>query len=159
MNKTIVPILIVLLLIAVVFTVLRGGSGMVKDTDTRKSQVGGKTSSDINNIETGSPSNVTPEITAGISKKKSFTIEGSNYKFIPSEIKVKKGDTVEIVFKNTGGMHDWVIDEFNVRTNKINSGETETITFLADKAGKYEYYCSVGQHRAMGMKGSLIVTE
>jgi len=31
------------------------------------------------------------------------------------------------------------------------------VTFVADKAGEYEFYCSVGQHRANGMVGKLIV--
>jgi plastocyanin len=28
---------------------------------------------------------------------------------------------------------------------------------VADKKGTFEYYCSVGQHRALGMKGKLVV--
>ncbi len=70
---------------------------------------------------------------------------------------VKKGDTVKITFKNSGGMHDWKIDEFSAGTKVLQVGQQETIQFVADKAGTFEYYCSVGQHRAMGMKGSLIV--
>jgi plastocyanin len=88
---------------------------------------------------------------------KEFTIEGSNFKFNPAEIRVKKGDTVKITFKNTGGLHDWVVDEFNARTQRIQADESETIRFVADKAGTFEYYCSVGDHRQMGMKGNLIV--
>src|SRR3989338_224730 len=47
---------------------------------------------------------------------KEFTVEGSNFKFSLSEMKVKKGDTVKITFKNSGGMHDFKLDEFNVAT-------------------------------------------
>lgn len=86
-------------------------------------------------------------------------VEGSSFKFAPNRIEVKKGDTVEIVFKNTTGFHDFVIDEFDARTSQIQAGQTETITFVADKAGSFEYYCSVGTHRQMGMKGTLVVTE
>ncbi len=88
---------------------------------------------------------------------KEFTVTGSNFKFDKPEIKVNKGDTVKITFKNTQGFHDFVIDEFNVKTKQANGPSEETVTFVADKAGTYEYYCSVGQHRAMGMKGNLIV--
>jgi plastocyanin len=88
---------------------------------------------------------------------KEFTVTGSNFKFDMSEIKVKAGDTVKITFKNAGGFHDFVIDEFNVAAKQQNGPVEETVTFVADKAGTYEYYCSVGQHRAMGMKGNLIV--
>lgn len=90
---------------------------------------------------------------------KEFTVTGSNFRFAPATLTVKKGDTVKITFKNSGGMHDFVIDEFNARTKQIQGGAQETITFVADKAGSFEYYCSVGNHRAMGMKGTLTVTE
>lgn len=88
---------------------------------------------------------------------KTVKVTGSNFKFNPAEIRVKKGDTVKIVFTNSGGTHDFVIDEFNVRTPVIEGGETAEVEFVADKTGTFEYYCSVGQHRQMGMVGNLIV--
>lgn len=88
---------------------------------------------------------------------KEFIVTGSNFKFQPTELTVNKGDTVKIIFKNTEGFHDFVIDEFNVATKKIQSGSEETVQFVADKTGSFEYYCSVGNHRAMGMKGVLTV--
>lgn len=94
---------------------------------------------------------------AMVSDVKEVVVEGSAFKFMPAEIKVKKGQTVKIVFKNTGGMHDFVVDEFKAKTKIIKANETDTIQFVADKAGTFEYYCSVGNHRAMGMKGNLIV--
>ena len=84
-------------------------------------------------------------------------VVGGNFYFTPKEIRVKKGDTVTINFKNVDGFHDFKIDEFNVATQRIQAGGTETVQFSADKAGSFEYYCSVGSHRAMGMKGMLIV--
>lgn len=88
---------------------------------------------------------------------KEFVVEGSNFKFVPNAITVNKGDTVRIVFKNVGGMHDWKIDEFDAATKVIQTDEEETIEFVADKTGTFEYYCSVGAHRANGMVGNLIV--
>ena len=90
---------------------------------------------------------------------KVFTIEGSNFKFVPNTMTVKKGDTVRVVFKNVGGFHDFVIDEFDVATAQINGGAEEAVEFVADKAGTFEYYCSVGSHREQGMVGTLTVTE
>ncbi|MDQ5952387.1 MAG: plastocyanin, partial [Patescibacteria group bacterium] len=72
---------------------------------------------------------------------------------------VQKGDTVRIIFKNEDGFHDLKIDEFNVATKQIQGGAEETVEFVADKAGTFEYYCSVGKHRDMGMKGTITVTE
>lgn len=90
---------------------------------------------------------------------KEFTVTGQNYSFTPAALTVKKGDTVKIVFKNAGGFHDFKIDEFNAATKRINGGQQDTITFIADKAGSFEFYCSVGSHRQMGMKGALTVEQ
>ncbi|MEK7519905.1 MAG: cupredoxin domain-containing protein [Patescibacteria group bacterium] len=90
---------------------------------------------------------------------KEFIVTGSSFSFAPNTLAVKKGDRVRIVFKNAEGFHDWKLDEFGVATKQLKVGESETIEFIADKAGTFEYYCSVGKHRAMGMKGILTVTE
>ncbi len=55
------------------------------------------------------------------------------------------------------GFHDLVIDEFNARTAQLQTGQSEIIEFVADQSGEFEYYCSIGSHRAMGMVGKLIV--
>lgn len=88
---------------------------------------------------------------------KEFTITGNNYSFSPAIMTVKKGDRVKITFKNVEGFHDLKIDEFSIATQKLQAGQEESIEFTADKTGSFEYYCSVGSHRAMGMKGFLIV--
>ncbi|HEY4482716.1 MAG TPA: cupredoxin domain-containing protein [Candidatus Paceibacterota bacterium] len=94
---------------------------------------------------------------APVSGVKEFTVTGSNFAFSPSTITVNKGDTVKIIFNNDDGTHDWKVDKLGVATKKLGTGESETVEFVADKAGTFEYYCSVGQHRAMGMKGTLVV--
>ncbi len=88
---------------------------------------------------------------------KTFTVSGQNFSFTPSTITVNKGDAVKIIFKNSGGMHDLRIDAFNVTTPVIGSGKEASVQFVASKTGTFEYYCSVGNHRAMGMFGTLIV--
>lgn len=98
----------------------------------------------------------TPTGTA-VSTIKTFTVTGKSFSFSPSQITVNKGDTVKIIFQNTEGNHDWRLDEFNVHTKVISTGQQDTVQFIADKAGTFEYYCSVGTHRQMGMRGNLIV--
>lgn len=88
---------------------------------------------------------------------KEFVVDGSNFKFEPSEIRVNEGDTVKVKFKNLSGHHDFVIDEFNVATAQTDGPSEETVTFVADKTGVFEYYCSVFGHKQLGMKGSLVV--
>lgn len=88
---------------------------------------------------------------------KEIIVDGSNYKFSPDKITVKKGEKIRIVFKNTDGNHDFRVDELNISTATIRSGEEDYVEFTPDKTGKFEYYCSVGNHRQMGMKGTLVV--
>lgn len=89
---------------------------------------------------------------------KEFTLDTSEFAFDVKTITVKEGDTVKITLTNSGNMpHDWVVDEFSASTEQITKGDTTTVTFVANKAGTYEYYCSVGQHRKQGMVGKLVV--
>lgn len=87
-----------------------------------------------------------------------FEIGGVNFAFDVTEMRVNEGDTVKVIFESTEGFHDWVVDEFDAATAQVKpeDGVTE-VTFVADAAGEYEYYCSVGQHREQGMIGTLIV--
>lgn len=86
-----------------------------------------------------------------------FTVEGSNFKFAPEQMRAKEGQTVQVTFKNVGGFHDFVIEGLGVKTKRINTGEEETIEFVAKEAGTYAFYCSVPGHREKGMEGTLTV--
>lgn len=88
-----------------------------------------------------------------------FDLTGKKYEFSVKEIRVKKGDTVTINLESTDGLHDWVVDEFDAKTGRVQTGEKTSVTFVADTAGEFEYYCSVADHRAKGMVGTLIVEE
>jgi plastocyanin len=89
-----------------------------------------------------------------------YEVIGTDYDYDIKQIKVKKGDTVTINFKSEGGFHDWVVDELDVATERVNEGEGSTsVTFVADKVGVFQYYCSVMNHRAEGMIGYITVTE
>lgn len=96
---------------------------------------------------------------APTSEVKAFEVEGKPFEFSVKEIRVKEGDTVRITFKNNEGTHDFTVDEFNARTKQIQAGESDTVEFVANKKGTFEYYCSVGNgfHRQQGMVGKLIV--
>lgn len=86
-----------------------------------------------------------------------FELEGGSFYFKPDEIRVKKGDKVKVVLNSVDMMHDFVIDELDVKTEIIKSGDTGMVEFTADTPGTYEFYCSVGEHRKQGMVGTLIV--
>ncbi len=85
-------------------------------------------------------------------------IAGVDFAYDIKQIKVKKGDTVTINFKSNEGFHDWVVDEFNAATDRVTEKDGITsVTFVANKVGTFQYYCSVMRHRQMGMIGYLIV--
>lgn len=86
-----------------------------------------------------------------------FEVEGKPFEFSMKEMRVKEGDRVKVFFNNTEGFHDFVIDGFNVRTKQLQAGEGDSVEFVADRKGTFEYHCSVGNHRQMGMMGNLIV--
>ncbi len=125
------------------------------NTSTQDSMMAATSSNPSMSTSTKSSASSTPPTTQ--TQVKTFTITAQNFSFNPKEIRVKKGDTVKIILKNSGGFHDWVIDAFNARTTQIQGGQTAEVTFVADKAGTFEYYCSVDEHKQMGMRGNLIV--
>lgn len=94
----------------------------------------------------------------------SFFIEAEGREFYIDgeenpDIVVNEGDVVVVELLVTGGTHDFVIDEFDAATEILFEGETDTVQFVADQIGEFEYYCSVGTHRAEGMHGNFIVEE
>ncbi len=103
------------------------------------------------------PVSKTPDSPISQTTLKEFTVTGNNFSFTPSLITVQKGDRVKITFNNVNGFHDFRIDAFDASTSKTQSPTTEVLEFVADKTGSFEFYCSVGSHKAMGMKGTLKV--
>lgn len=95
--------------------------------------------------------------TAMMSDSSEITVEGGGFYFKPNLIKVKKDEKVTIESKSVGGSHNFTIDELNVKTKTIGSSDSAKVEFTPGKAGSFEYYCSIGNHRQMGMKGTLTV--
>ncbi len=88
---------------------------------------------------------------------KQIEITASNFKYEPEGFAVNLGDTVTVTFKNTEGFHDFTIEELGVKTKTLEAGGEEQVTFVANKKGSFQFFCSVGQHRAMGMAGVIQV--
>lgn len=86
-----------------------------------------------------------------------LTVEGEEFSYSPSKLKVKPG-VVTITFKNVGEMgHDLVFEDLEAATKVISPGEEETVTVEIKEQGTYVFYCSVGNHRQLGMEGELVV--
>ena len=81
------------------------------------------------------------------------------YEFDPSAITVKKGEKVRLIITATDRDHGIKIEGYDIN-QELKKGDPTTIEFTADKAGTFEFKCSVycgPGHRKM--KGKLVVVE
>ena len=96
------------------------------------------------------------------------TINAGSYYYAPSSLTIAAGDTVEWI--NDGGTHDVNADidsqtglSFNNPVNFQSSSTNITgaliYTHIFNISGTYNYDCSIGNHAANGMVGSIIVTN
>ncbi len=89
---------------------------------------------------------------------KTVSISAKEFEFNPSTVSVAKGVPVKIILTNDGtAPHNLTIDGLNIATKTISPGESDSITFTPTENGTFSFYCSVGSHKALGMKGTLIV--
>jgi len=88
-----------------------------------------------------------------------ITMTAKNYEFDPGVITVKKGDKVRLVITATDRDHGIKIEGYDIN-QVLKKGDPTTIEFTADKAGTFEFkcsvYCGLGHRK---MKGKLVVEE
>jgi plastocyanin len=71
------------------------------------------------------------------------------------DITVKINQPLKITIANQDFRnHDFIIDELNINTGIISSGQDFTTIIASDKIGSYRYYCSI--HPGI-MEGKIIV--
>jgi plastocyanin len=92
-------------------------------------------------------------------KTTAISVSGTEFSFSPSTLTFQVGQPATVTFTNTGKMpHDFVVDEIpGAKTDIIKGGESTSITFTPTTAGTFKFYCSVGNHRAQGMEGTVTV--
>lgn len=91
-----------------------------------------------------------------------YTIDMRNFEFSIKQIKASPGEVITVNVTNSGGSHNFVIAELNLTSRIITAGESDSVTFTIpeDAGGKtFEFFCSVGSHRAQGMVGQVIVSS
>jgi plastocyanin len=88
-------------------------------------------------------------------------ITASSFSYDVKNIEAAPGQKLRLVVTNDGGDHDLVLDDFAARTRVLGAGESQTLDIeipaSAEAGQTYEYYCSVGDHREMGMTGTITV--
>lgn len=120
--------------------------------------------STINTSPTPTPSSPsstpTPTSTPESGSLITYNIDAFNFGYSLSNITASAGDTVRITLSNSGGNHNFVISEISgASTSIITQGEQVTIEFTipVNPASSYAFFCSVGNHRAQGMEGTLTI--
>lgn len=90
------------------------------------------------NKNNNNTANNTPPPNAPTGETKEITVDAKNFQFTPSDIQLHPGDTVKLTLHNSQGVHGLAIPGLNVN---IKNGETAT--FTVDKAGRYDFNCSI----------------
>ncbi len=99
------------------------------------------------------------DVTGDTSEVKEIEVGSQGLRFTVTEIRVNLGDTIRLTYVNGGGRHDWALAEYKIWTEVITGGQSDTIEFVADRAGEFEFYCGVPGHRQAGMVGRFIVVD
>lgn len=87
-----------------------------------------------------------------------ITVAGDEYEYNPGELMLTKGEKVKLTFVNKGKLpHNLMIDELGVATDTIPGGKSTSVEFTVDKTGSFTAYCSVGNHRSLGMEEKVVV--
>lgn len=104
-------------------------------------------------------------------------LEAKDMSFAPEEFIVKSGVTTELTLENLDEVeHDFQIDQIDVDVVEAedqqdehggdhaadlsvhtDGGDTDSVMFVANEPGSYEFYCAVTGHKEAGMVGTLTV--
>ena len=145
MNKNLLIGLAVVVLVGGYFLLSRGG-GYQTPTTTPTQQAPRATEP------------VTEEREGEAMEAREIVVEGSEFSFSPSSITVNAGEKVKLTFNNVGNFpHNFTVQGLGVATRTIGAGQSDTVEFTVEESGTLTFFCSVGNHRAQGMEGTLAV--
>ena len=99
---------------------------------------------------------------------RSIAVEMGDYRFIPDEITVRAGETIQLHLTNTDRLtpHNFTLKAekagLNVDTD-VSAGKTQAVDITPLVPGTYPFYCNkkllfFKSHRDRGMEGTLIVS-
>ena len=96
----------------------------------------------------------------GSSESEALTATETNFKINLDEDHVKAGSYTITVVNDGEATHDLAVEKDGTTIAKSDSlGPGDKTTLKVDlAAGKYVFYCSIGNHRAMGMETDVTVT-
>lgn len=152
MNKKL-SVFIVVLIITLVISVTGCTQSSSKKKTSSEKESGTQEKSESTKTEEIKPRGFKSSETANSTMKAQI----KNFAFMPSEIKIKKGDTV-IWTNEDPEDHNVISVPGSVSGNELNSGtlsQNQTYSHTFNNTGTFEYYCSI--HPSSMTKAKVIV--
>jgi plastocyanin len=89
-------------------------------------------------------------------------ITAKDFTFNPDRIVVSRGQNIDLTMTNEGSARHSVgikLPDAEVKfSDPVDPGSKRTLSFKApERAGEYEIYCPMGNHRERGMSATLVV--
>jgi cytochrome c oxidase subunit 2 len=81
-----------------------------------------------------------PEMSQGTSRQ--IHLDARQFEFTPGRVHVNQGDRVVITLTASDVVHGFYLDGYGLKT-RVEPGVSQKIEFVADRAGKFRYRCSV----------------
>jgi heme/copper-type cytochrome/quinol oxidase subunit 2 len=81
-------------------------------------------------------------LTAAAPATRQVTIEADQFAFDPPVLRVNRGDRVRLTIQAADVVHGFYLDGYGVET-RVEPGVSQQVEFVADRAGKFHYRCSV----------------
>ncbi|MBW3588721.1 MAG: cupredoxin domain-containing protein [Actinobacteria bacterium] len=116
--------------------------------------MGGMMNGGMDSMMRGRTDLTAPEPSPGASE---VVITAKEFLFAPREIKVKRGETVNLVLDNRGeAFHTLTIEKLDFQI-ETEGGRRASGALTADRSGSFTVICSVPGHEEAGMRATLIV--
>ncbi len=87
-----------------------------------------------------------------------ISMVAKQWEFIPSTIKVKKGEKVKLTITSQDVRHGFAIADYGINQDLV-PGETNVVEFVADKEGQFNFFCSVQCGSGHGGMNGLLIVE
>ena len=83
-----------------------------------------------------------PAPALGAPATRTITLDARQFEFAPARIEVNEGDRVIITLHADDVVHGFYLDGYGIQ-QRVAPGTSQRIEFIANRAGKFRYRCSV----------------